>query len=222
MALTLDEAQALGRPDSVKNASTQGKTAKDLNDRFLTLLVTQMRNQDPLNPMENAQVTTQLAQISTVTGVDKLNSTLQAMSTAFTNAQSLQAASMVGHGVLAPGKVLELSGTGALGAVDLKAPAAQVDIEIRDSRNLVVNTLNLRDKPAGVFGFGWDGTDASGKKLPDGLYTFTVKAQQNGKDVESASLAHTSVRSVTLGGTEVELNTTTLGTIYMSQVRQIF
>lgn len=222
MAITLDEAQALARPDSVKKTGVQGQTARDLNDRFLTLLVTQMRNQDPLNPMENAEVTTQLAQISTVTGVDKLNATIESMSKAFNGAQSLQAASLVGHGVLAPGNVMDLTAAGAVGGIDLSEPATFVDVEIRDAKNLLVKTLNLGDKPAGVFGFDWDGTNEKAEKLANGPYTFTVKAHRDGTSVESATLAHTKVSSVTLGGAEVELNTKTLGTLRMSDVKQIF
>src|SRR3990167_8083696 len=84
-------------------AAATASTAADTQDRFLKLLVTQMKNQDPLNPMDNAQVTSQMAQLSTVTGIDKLNVTLQALSDSMASSQSLQAASMIGYGVLVPG-----------------------------------------------------------------------------------------------------------------------
>src|SRR3954466_4446382 len=84
-------------------AATDKSTAVAAQDRFMTLLVTQMKNQDPLNPLDNAQVTSQLAQLSTVTGVDKLNATLESMMSSFQSSQSLQAANMIGHGVLVPG-----------------------------------------------------------------------------------------------------------------------
>jgi flagellar basal-body rod modification protein FlgD len=75
--------------------STAKSAADDVQDRFLKLLVTQMKNQDPLNPLDNAQVTTQLAQISTVNGIEKLNATITAMASSFTAGQSLQAATMI-------------------------------------------------------------------------------------------------------------------------------
>jgi len=77
-------------------------------DRFLTLLVTQLKNQDPLNPMDNSQVTSQMAQLSTVSGIEKLNSTVNTLSQSFKSGQNLQAANMIGRGVIAPGNRIGL------------------------------------------------------------------------------------------------------------------
>src|SRR6266581_9760134 len=88
--------------NSFNQAGKQSSVTENIQDRFLKLLVTQMKNQDPLNPMDNAQVTTQLAQISTVSGIDKLNATLQTMVSGFDASQSLAAANMIGRGVLVP------------------------------------------------------------------------------------------------------------------------
>ncbi len=222
MAISIDEAQALARPDSVKKPTAAGKTAQDLGDRFLKLLVTQMRNQDPLNPLQNAEVTSQLAQISTVTGVDKLNASLEAMSKAMAGAQTLQASTLVGHSVLAPGNVLDHMGAGAVGAIDLKEPADFVNIDIFNADKLVVAHLSKENVPAGVSSFTWEGTNDLQEKLKNDAYTFQVKAHRDGKPVESAMLSRTLVNSVTLGGNELELNTKTLGSLVMSQVRQIF
>src|SRR5512146_862467 len=104
--------------------------ADDLQDRFLKLLVTQMKNQDPLNPLDNAQVTSQLAQISTVNGIEKLNTTIQAMATSFAAGQSLQAAGMIGRDVLVPAPTLRLAGGSALFGVDLAQAADQVKVSI--------------------------------------------------------------------------------------------
>src|SRR6476469_10812857 len=101
---------------SSASTSTDTTSASELQDRFLKLLVAQMKNQDPLNPLDNAQVTTQLAQISTVSGIDKLNQTMNAMSSSFLASQSLQASGLIGHNVLAPGRdVLLQSGAGSAG-----------------------------------------------------------------------------------------------------------
>ena len=90
--------------DSVngKKNSTANSIDK-AQDRFMTLLVTQMKNQDPLNPMDNAQVTSQMAQLSTVTGIDKLNNTLESLIGSVQTGQSYQASSMIGHNVLVAG-----------------------------------------------------------------------------------------------------------------------
>jgi flagellar basal-body rod modification protein FlgD len=102
--------------------------AKDVSpqDRFLKLLVTQLKNQDPLNPMDNAQMTSQLAQISTVDGIEKLNATLKMILEGSNENQAMQAAAMVGHGVLVPGSGLLLAGGMAIGGVELDGPADRV------------------------------------------------------------------------------------------------
>src|SRR3989338_717076 len=96
-------------------STAKASSAADTQDRFLKLLVTQMKNQDPLNPMDSAQVTSQMAQLSTVTGIDKLNATLQALSDSMIGNQSLQAASMIGHAVLVPGQATDLVNGGGYG-----------------------------------------------------------------------------------------------------------
>ncbi len=222
MAISVEDAQALARPRAVKSAAGKTNTTQDMGDRFLTLLVTQMRNQDPLNPLQNAEVTSQLAQISTVTGVDKLNTTIENMSKAMAGTQSLQASALVGHGVLAPGGTLDLTAAGSVGGIDLKEPAEVVNVKIFDSKGLAVATLALNAKPEGVSGFTWDGKDKDGIRAPDGVYTFEVEATSNGGKVEAARLAHTMVRSVTLGGSEIVVNTKTLGSLLLSDVKQIF
>src|SRR3954466_13474194 len=93
-------------------AATDKSVATAAQDRFMTLLVTQMKNQDPLNPLDNAQVTSQLAQLSTVTGIDKLNGTLETLMGSYQASQSLQAAGMIGHGVLVPGSSVNLGDSG--------------------------------------------------------------------------------------------------------------
>ena len=93
---------------TMNGKKTAATTAEDAQDRFMTLLVTQMKNQDPLNPLDNAQVTSQLAQLSTVTGIDKLNVTLQALQGSYQASQALQATDMIGRGVLVPGSTVTL------------------------------------------------------------------------------------------------------------------
>ncbi len=96
-----------------------------MNSRFLTLLTTQLRNQDPLNPMENAEVTSQLAQMSTVDGIERLNKMFQSFVDGQSAYDSMQAAALVGRGVLVEGKKLTLTESGAVGGFELDAPADQ-------------------------------------------------------------------------------------------------
>ncbi len=195
-------------------------TAESQQDRFLTLLVTQMRNQDPLNPMENAEVTTQIAQISTVNGIDKLNATLEAMETSFLAAQTLQAGSLIGRGVLADGDSLVLEQGRASAGFVLDAPATNLHVEIRKDGG-VVHTYTLDQAPAGTSIIEWDGMNADGAQLADGLYEFTVSGLVDGKRVELDTLGFGRVHSVVLDAGGLMLDTQGLGVLPIGQVKQI-
>lgn len=202
---------------STATSSASAAASSDQQDRFLKLLVAQMKNQDPLNPMDNAQVTTQMAQISTVSGIEKLNQTLQA----FTQAQSFQAVGMIGHSVLAPGSFINLASNGGVAGVDLPKAADSVKVNVFDSSGNLVRSLNLGKKDAGVAVFAWDGKDAQGNALPTGSYTFSVDASADGKNVSPVNLAVGSVSSVVMDATGPSLSVEGMGLVDLGQVRQI-
>lgn len=197
------------------------QTAADTQDRFLKLLVTQMKNQDPLNPMDNAQVTSQMAQLSTVTGIDKLNVTLQALSDSMVPNQTLQAATMIGHGVLVPGEGIDLSSGNGYGGIDLAQSVDKVDIAIYDQAGALVRNMQLGAQPAGLVNWQWDGRNDAGASMADGSYTFAVNATQAGNAVDAATLQFGMVSSVTQGKQGVALRVGQLDGIALSQVRQI-
>lgn len=205
------------------NASSAAKasTVADTQDRFLKLLVTQMKNQDPLNPMDNAQVTSQMAQLSTVSGIDKLNVTLQALSDSMLSNQSLQAATMIGHGVLVPGKGIDLSEGSGYGGIEMTQSAEKVDIAIYDQAGALVRNIHLGGQKAGLVNWQWDGRDNSGASMADGSYTFTVEAIQAGKPVDATALQFGMVHSVKQDKQGVVLGVGQLEGIALSQVRQI-
>ena len=186
-------------------------------DRFLKLLVTQLRNQDPLNPMDNAQITSQMAQISTVTGIDKLNTTLQSLA----SGQSLQAAAMIGHGVLAPGSALQLQNGRAQGGVELGQPVDKLVVSISDASGQVLHKVDLGPQKAGLVSFDWDGVSDSGAKAVSGSYRFAAEAVQDNKKVKVTALSFGQVSSVTLGADGVMLNVNGVGSVTLSDVKQV-
>ena len=191
-------------------------------DRFLKLLVAQIRNQDPLNPFQNSEVTSQLAQLSTVTGINKLSELVSGLSNSFAQAQSLQAASVIGRGVLVEGKSIELTQGTALAAVELPQAVDQLTITIHNSAGAAVHTANLGQQTSGLVKFQWDGSDDSGNALADGKYTYEVQASAAGKAVSNITpLAYGRVNSVTLGAQGAQLNIDGLGAINLSQVKQV-
>lgn len=201
--------------------TSASSTAASTQDRFLKLLVTQMKNQDPLNPMDNAQVTSQMAQLSTVSGIDKLNVTLQALSDSMTSNQSLQAASMIGHGVLVPGNGVDLANGSAYGGFELTQSADNVTISIKDKAGALVRSIDLGAQPAGMGHWQWDGKDNSGAAVADGSYTFAASALQEGSRADAPGLQFGMVNSVSQGKQGVTLSVGQLDGIAMSQVKQI-
>lgn len=213
-------------PQSVLDAmnpkgATAQSTAAEAQDRFLTLLVTQMKNQDPLNPMDNAQVTSQLAQLSTVTGIDKLNATVESLMGSYQSSQSLQAAALIGKGVLAPGNSTGLSEKQALMGVEFPSDVDNATITIKDASGNVVQTIELQEQTAGSKPFIWNGKKADGTDAPNGTYTFDVKATFAGKPVETTELQFGMVATVsTAAGQSVKLNVPGLGELELSDIRQ--
>lgn len=202
--------------------TTATKKAEDAQDRFLKLLVTQMKNQDPLSPLDNAQVTSQLAQLSTVEGIDKLNTTVAGLQTSYQNSQALQSASLIGHGVLAPGKNVDLTSSKAIFGVELTEPADNVKVVIRDANKRALHTVDLGSKDIGATPLAWDGKDDSGNQVADGKYTIDVVATRGGKDVPGVSaLSFGEVGSVSSSAQGVKLNVVGMGAVDLSTVRQI-
>ena len=210
-----------------KTTAAKGSVEEETN-KFLTLLVTQLQNQDPMNPLDNAQLTSQLAQLSTVTGVNKLNTTLETLKTSYQQAESMQAANIIGHGVLTAGKSINLSKSAALLGVDLATPADSVKVIIYNSAGKEVHSIDLGPQDAGTLPLGWNGStadlDKDGKNivLPDGAYTFSVEATRGGaKLTDAAALMFGSVASVSTGANGVKLNVPGVGSITMADVKQI-
>jgi flagellar basal-body rod modification protein FlgD len=205
---------------NTKNAAKPA--AEDPQDRFLKLLVTQMKNQDPLNPLDNAQVTSQLAQISTVNGIEKLNATMESMAGGITAGQSLQAAGMIGHSVLVPGSALKLAGGDGVFGVDLAQAANQVKVTILDASGRAVQVMDLGAQAAGSLPLTWDGKTSDGSQAADGAYSVNVSAQRGDQPVNAQTLSFGTVQGVTQGSQGVQLNVGPLGSTGLADVKQIF
>ncbi|MFN3398037.1 MAG: flagellar hook assembly protein FlgD [Sulfurimicrobium sp.] len=211
-----------GSSATVSTTSTAADKAKKMQDDFLKLLVTQMQNQDPMNPLDNAQVTSQMAQLSTVTGINQLNDTVNSLSSSLLASQSLQAANLVGHSVMAPGNALQLSNGVAYGGVDLPQAADKVVVTIKDAAGNVAHSADLGPQSAaGTVPFQWDGTTDSGAKAADGNYTFAIAATQGGNTIAATALSVAQVASVSLGAQGAMLNVVGMGPVALSQVKQI-
>lgn len=209
------------------NLATTESMLADTHDRFLTLLITQLQNQDPLNPMDNEQITSQVAQLSTVTGINQLNQTLLALSGQLDVSQSMQAVGLIGKEILVPGTKISV-GTGEQGTqvthfgMELLSGASKVTVNIADNSGKVVRTMELDQHAAGVHSIKWDGLDNTGVTVPDGAYTVQVTASDaTGAPVSVGSLTSGRVSSVASSGNGVQLDLGLAGTFLLSDVRKI-
>lgn len=197
-------------------------SADELGERFLKLLVTQLKNQDPMNPMENAELTSQLAQMSTVEGVNKLNASMDGLLSQMRATQALQGASLIGRQVLAEGNQLNLGAAGAAGGVNLAGTADSLKIDILNAAGGVVRSLDLGAQPAGLVRFAWDGQDAAGNDVADGAYSFKVTASAAGKSVDASSYSLAEVLSVSMASSGLDVELTGLGNLGLDKIKQIF
>ena len=167
---------------------------------FLTLMITQFRNQDPFEPMDNGEFLGQLAQFSTVNGIESLNSSFGGLSSAMHDNQALQAAGLVGNRVLAVTDTGHLDSAGAMrGAIELTSSAGNVQIDITDETGQLVQRLDLGQQAAGLIEFEWDGISAQGERAAAGLYQVSARVAR-GQEIESVpTVIESQIQSVTLG-----------------------
>ena len=203
-------------------SSTSGATSTsstDQSDRFLKLLVTQMQNQDPLNPMDNAQVTSQMAQISTVSGIGQLNTTITQMNSLMLQSQMMQGAALVGKSVLVAGNDLYPDASGkAGGGFDLGSAADSVTVTVSNAAGKVVDTINLGAQDAGRHGFDW--TAPSGSS--GGSYTFAVAAQSGTQSVSATTLGADVVSAVYTGSGSLAVELRDRGDVDFGSIKAVY
>ena len=206
-------------------SGASSSSAADNQDRFLKLLVAQMKNQDPMNPMDNAQVTSQLAQISTGQGIEQLNSTMSKFAEANSNSRAVDSANLIGQTVLSESMTITRTagqtGTSRAG-VHLESAADQVKVELLDAGGSTVAAVDFKNQPAGTLSFEWSGTDAAGRALAAGTYTMRVTAS-SGKDAVSASTLATSVvTGITQGSDGVKLSLASGASVGRDDIKGVF
>ena len=204
-------------------AASPAKKQQLGQDDFLRLMTEQLKNQDPLKPMDSTAFLGQLAQFSTVSGIQSLNTSFDSLSGSMTSNQALPAAGLVGERVLVPSDTGTLGATGSLdGAVDVPTGAGSVGVDVVDAAGTTLRTIDLGAQPQGLAHFTWDGTLAGGARAPAGGYTLRAHANVGGKVQSLSSLAVGRVDSVTLNGTDgLVLNLAGMSPVAFNQVRQI-
>jgi flagellar basal-body rod modification protein FlgD len=200
-----------------QSSSAVSSNTNEASDRFLTLLVTQMKNQDPLNPMDNAQVTSQMAQISTVSGIEKLNTSINAMSDGFSQLQLLQGVSLVGHQVLTEGNALNVTDGVGIAGFELSAAASSVTVSVKNSAGTVVDTIDVGAASAGRHGFEWTAPTTG---LSDS-YTFSVQAKSGNTAMVATPLSTDTVDAVNTRDGQLNLQLRHGSEVAYSQIKAL-
>ncbi len=202
---------------STKASSTN--SANEAQDRFLKLLVAQLNNQDPMNPLDNAQMTSQIAQINTVTGIQQLNETVKGLAGQFAAQQLMQGSTMVGRDVLVADNTLAFDAEAMKGggAFDLGATAASVQVQVLNASNKEVGTVNLGALQAGRYNFEWEAGEAAGT----GPFRFKVLAANGENAVDTTALSTDKVTAVSMENGAVALQLSRGGTASFSAVKAI-
>ncbi|MCL1861443.1 MAG: flagellar hook assembly protein FlgD [Proteobacteria bacterium] len=218
MSVTTDSTVSNVLSGLARSEPIQKSLMQDEQNRFLTLLTTQLRNQDPMNPLDNADLTMQLAQMSTVDGIERLNKLVESLM----NSQQLaDNTALIGHGVLVAGKGLGLTEAGAIGGFDLSAPADRVTVTVYDSSGNVVTKLEFSDVDAGSHNYLWDGLAEDGSEAAQGMYTVSVSASQDGASVGVSALQFGPVTSVIRGSNGADLQVGGLGIFKLDDIKQV-
>ncbi len=199
------------------SSSVKTQNEAGAEDRFLKLLVAQMQNQDPLNPMDNAQVTSQMAQIQSVNGIEKLNRSVEGLGSQFAQMSALQGAALVGRDVIVPGNRLVTNDEDLVqGGFELNGPADSVKIEVLNAGGRVIDTIDLSAQGAGRHGFEW--TPPAGVDAATGD-TFRVVAKNGAANVGSTPLMRDRVDAVVAGGDTLTLELRHSGSVPYEQIR---
>jgi flagellar basal-body rod modification protein FlgD len=192
---------------------------------FLTLMLAQLKNQDPTSPVDSNEFLSQLASLSEVQGINQLNTSFSTLSASLTSNQAMQASSLLGHTVAVASTTGTLATSGATltGAVSVPQTSSQVTLNITNSAGVLVDSINLGAQSAGLANFSWNGEDSSGKAASAGTYTLSASVAGVASGTAVTTLVNGTVDSVTMGAgtTGLTLNVAGLGSVPFTSVQQI-
>ncbi len=192
---------------------------------FLTLMLAQLKNQDPTQPVDSNQFLSQLAALSEVQGITQLNTSFSSLSNSLVSSQALQASSLLGHQALVPSSPATPATAGATlpGAVQVPQTTADVVVNVSSPNGVLVRQIDLGAQPAGLANFAWDGKLADGSQAPAGQYGLSAQVAGVASGTAVPTYVNGTVQSVTMGAgaTGLTLDVAGLGSVPYANVQQI-
>lgn len=219
---TVNPTTANSSTSSLTQAAGKSMSSLGIND-FITLMTTQLRYQDPTNPQDSTAFVAQLAQFSSVSGIQEMNTSMSSLLNQLRSSQAVNATSLVGHDVLVNADTASLTGGDQVtGQVDTPTGTSAVTIVVNDSAGQLVRQFTV-PATSGTSTFAWDGLDDKGSAVKSGSYTFKAIANVYGKSQSLDTALNTRIGSVTINPTDnsLVLNTSSLGSVVMSDIRQV-
>lgn len=212
---------AASNPQKADSSSSSANMLRQQD--FLRLMVSQVRNQDPMNPQTNGDFLAQLAQFSTNDSINSMQSSINQLASSLQSNQALQASALVGRKVLVNNSNFTLGsdGAGVTGAINMVSGLSNLSASVYSSTGDLVKTIPIGQPAAGTFDFSWDGTNSSNEKMAAGNYTVKVSGSYNGQTVSVPTMTYANVDSVSLNSSGFQLNVAGVGAVSLSDVKQI-
>ena len=206
-------------------AGSEQKTDNDLSkDAFMALMLAQLKNQNPMEPMTNGEFLTQIAQFNSANGISDLQESFAAFAGSMQSQQALQAATMVGREVVVPSERLHLDGgNGVTAHLEIPAASERVSVEIATPQGNVLRRLDLGSQPPGMTSFTWDGLDDRGNPVNPGTFVVSASSSNQGESTAVRMMVTATVESVMLGrnGGATVLNLQNVGPTPLTQVIEV-
>jgi len=217
---SIEQQQILQQYSSTRLQETE---EKDDKNQFLELMIAQLENQNPLDPQDGAEFLSQLAQFSTVDGIERLNDTMNGMADNYRSSQALQATALVGREVQLPSEIGYLDANGGIsGSLQMTGSRSDIDVEIYSVQGELVRSISLGTQSGGDVPFTWDGMNSNGQRMPPGSYQVVAFANGGDEPEQLATNVTANVDSVTIDSFgSVTLNLNGLGQVPLDSVKQI-
>jgi flagellar basal-body rod modification protein FlgD len=210
--------------NSTQTTTTEEKDAGSLAlEDFMSLMTTQLKNQDPLKPLENGDFLGQIASFAQVTGISDLQDSFSEFASAMQSDQALQGSSLVGRSVLVPSSIGYMTpDNGLSGQINVAEPVVDLKVQIYDESGAVVRTIEMGNA-SGYTNFTWDGFNDDGTAMPEGVYQYIATGTVEGENSAFATATIADVSSVLVGsGSQgLTVNLTGIGSVPFSEVQEI-
>jgi flagellar basal-body rod modification protein FlgD len=190
---------------------------------FMSLMTTQLMNQDPLKPMESGDFLGQIASFSTVSGISDLQDSFASFAKAMQSDQALQGSSLVGRSVMVPSSIGVMTPDSPMrGQINVAEPVSNLEIKIYSATGELVRTIPM-GPASGYTNFEWDGLNNNGEALPEGVYQFMATGSVNGQNTAFPTAVVAKVDSVLVGsgGQGLTINLAGIGSVPFSEVQEI-